>query len=139
MKKSRVIYCSILLVLSFSCGIPKDGREAFQNALQNRLMVGVVEQAGEERSALDAEIELVRQFGKENNMKVELIYGPETKLVSRLENAEFQLVVGGFDKETIWEEKVALSIPYDDFGHVFLIPKGENRLLFELENFIHLQ
>jgi hypothetical protein len=45
------------------------------------------------------------------------------------------VVLGGFEKKSNWKTQVGLTKPYDG-KHVLFIPRGENRLLYQLEKFI---
>ena len=67
-------------------------------------------------------------------MKYKLETGNETDLVHKLEVYKLDMVIGGFEKKSVWKKKVAVTKPYDS-NHVFFVPKGENRLLYEVEKF----
>lgn len=137
---TKLICFLICAAISYSCEIPKDSRDSWEHAYQNGLEVGIVENPPfvtiHEDSVAGTELEMIRDFAMKEGLQLKLVSGSETALVEKLHQAELQLLIGGFDKKTLWEEKAGLSIPYDQDDHVILIPKGENKLLYRLESFI---
>ena len=66
--------------------------------------------------------------------------GSETVLVQSLDKHELDLVIGGFDRKTVWKATAGVSQPYArDFegkSHVVLAAPGENRFILELDRFL---
>ena len=135
----KLLFLSVLLSI-LSCTYPKDPENSFEEAKKGSLLVGAVEnppfvqRQGKEFSG--SEIALIRKFADQNNLSIRFIPGSESELVERLEKFKIHVVVGGFTKKTIWKKKAGYTAPYDRDDHVLLIPKGENRLLENLEKFI---
>lgn len=127
-------------ILFSGCGIPKDPEASFRNAQHQTLKVGIVNNppftviSGEEYSGI--EVNLVRTFATRNNLKLDFTEGCESNLIRQLEHDQIDILIGGFDKKTVWTEKAGNTIPYDG-KHIILVTKGENRLVFELESVIH--
>ena len=136
----RKILVITALFSLFSCTYPQDPENSFEEAQQKTLLVGAVENPPyvklEGQAFSGSEIEKIRDFAEQNDLDIEFIKGSESELVDRLEKFELHVVVGGFKKKTIWKKKAGLTASYDDQNHVFLIPKGENKLLENLEKFI---
>lgn len=134
--KAKVI---LLLILLSGCNFPKDAENSFQNAQQNSLKVGVVNNAPyafmQNGAAQGSEIEILKSFAKNNNLQIQFIEGSESTLIEKLEKFKIHIVSGGFDKKTVWKKHAGTSATYDS-KHVFLIPKGENKLLHSLETYI---
>ena len=134
----RVIFL-LLLFLSMGCKYPQDPRDSFQEAKAEALEVGVVENPPfayfEEGEPEGKEIDIIKELAREYDLQVNFHHDSESDLLHRLEKNEIHLVLGGFTKSSIWKKKAGLTAAYDN-KHVFLITKGENRLLYKLENFI---
>jgi membrane-bound lytic murein transglycosylase MltF len=138
MKPLLALY--FLLSLTWiSCDIPRDPSHSLSKARDQGLRVGVsvnppyVVENGEHYSG--TEIALIQEFARVNGLSIRYEQGSESTLVTRLENREMDLVVGGIEKSSLWKQKVAFSTPYDG-RHVILCPKGENKLLYHLEEII---
>lgn len=130
----------ILAVVIFAgCTYPKDPENSFEKAQKDELKVGVVVNPPfttfENGSPGGEEIEILRDFAKSENLQISFEEGSESDLIKKMEEYEIQIIAGGFEKKTIWIKKAGPSATYDK-KHVFLVPKGENRLLQELETFI---
>lgn len=134
------VCCYLSLCLAVGCGIPKDSRDTLETARRLTLKVGVMDNPPysyfDGDIARGTEVEIIKAFAEKENLEVEYVKGSETDLVSKLEKAEIAILVGGFRKNTIWEEKAGLTSPYDEDKHVILIPKGENSLVYTLESFL---
>tara|TARA_R100001369_G_scaffold20091_1_gene36768 strand:- start:270044 stop:270493 length:450 start_codon:yes stop_codon:yes gene_type:complete len=134
----------LLFFLTFSavtsCNIPKDPEDSWEDIQKNGLQIGVIVNPPytiQQNSFFSGtEIELIQNFSSENKLQSRYISGNETDLTDKLENYEIDILLGGFTKKSIWSKKVGLTTPYDNEDHVFLIPKGENKLLHNLESFI---
>ncbi|MGI0108246.1 transporter substrate-binding domain-containing protein [Salinimicrobium sp. WS361] len=129
----------LLLTMLTACTFPKDSEGSFEEAKDTSLKIGLVENPpyvitqGEEPEG--SEVEMLREFASQEGLQVEFSKGSESDLVHKLEKFDLHIVAGGMDKKTLYKKKAALTTAYDQ-RHVFLIPKGENRLLEHLEKFI---
>jgi len=135
---SKFFICAFLLLTS--CNLPKDPESSWEKAKSNDLKVGVIDNPPytkiSENSFSGAEIDIINKFASSNDLKVTYIEGNETDLIEKLEKFKIDIIVGGFDKKTVWSKKAGISKAYDK-KHVFLVPKGENNLLVKLEEYIH--
>ncbi|TVZ28517.1 extracellular solute-binding protein (family 3) [Gillisia sp. Hel_I_86] len=133
-------YLFILLIFQFSCNIPKDQENTWENIQKDGLHIGVNSNPPytfqKDSSYTGSEIELIQAFADKHKLKLTYEPGNETDLIDKLENYKIDILVGGFTKKTVWKEKVGLTAPYDKGGHVILIAKGENKLLYFLESFL---
>lgn len=82
------------------------------------------------------EITIINNFAASQNLEVIYFKDTESHLIEKLEKYEIDLIVGGFDKKTVWSKIVGVTKSYDK-KHVILLPKGENKLLIKLEEYIH--
>jgi len=135
---NHLLLCSLLLFIS--CNLPKDPKSSWEKAKEVGLIVGVIENppytTKTENSFSGTEIAIINKFAKMNRLKVIYNIGNESDLIEKLEKYEVNLVIGGFDKKSVWSEKAGFTRPYDK-QHVFLVPKGENKMLVKLEEFIY--
>lgn len=129
------------LILLTSCKhYPADPENSFTEAKQQGLKVGIIHNPPfsvyKGPGDFDGtELEMIRKFARQEHMPLLLEFGSESDLIQKLEHYDLHVVIGGFTGKTIWKKKAGLTAPYDQ-KHVFLIPKGENRLLAHLESFI---
>lgn len=133
--------CLIFLVFIYSsCQFPEDPENSWENARKHRLLAGVVNHAPYastgSASFSGSEVDLLKAFAAKNGLEIEFIKGSESKLIDQMNKYQLHLIIGGFTKHTEWKKKAALSLPYDD-KHVILLPKGENRLIYEVESFLY--
>ncbi|MEO2063892.1 MAG: hypothetical protein ABGW97_12985 [Christiangramia sp.] len=127
----------LLAFLVTACNFPKDPENTFENAQEHQLKIGVTENIPfTNKNEEGKEIDFLKEFGRSEKLETEFIFGSESDLIEKLEKREIAILAGGFEKNTIWVKKAGLSRSYDSI-HVFLIPKGENKLLQHLELFIH--
>jgi polar amino acid transport system substrate-binding protein len=138
-------------LLAAGCGltIPADPEKTLARVSGSTMRVGVspnppwtaISGAGE---ASGTEVDLVREFAGTLQAQVEWVVGGEQALIAALERGELQLVIGGFNSETPWTEKAAITKPYaetkDPEGKhkrlVMAAPMGENAFLLTLEKFL---
>ncbi|NJW51553.1 transporter substrate-binding domain-containing protein [Salinimicrobium oceani] len=134
----RIILLLFCLLLG-SCTFPKDPEGSFEEAKSTGLKVGLVENPPyvifEGKEASGSEVKMLREFAAREGLQLEFTRGSESELVKELHNYHLHIVAGGMEKKTIWKKKAGLSTPYDS-RHVFLIPRGENKLLERLERYI---
>ncbi|WP_236979537.1 transporter substrate-binding domain-containing protein [Membranihabitans maritimus] len=133
-------YPTLLVLLALTaCNFPKDPHSAFENARKNGLKIGVVHNPPytkvENTTFSGSEILYLREFCKKERLQYHFEFGNETYLIKKLKEYKLDIVAGGFQESSIWKKEAGISKPYDK-KHVFLIPKGENQLLYYLENFI---
>lgn len=121
------------------CDYPKDPEHSFEEARNEHLKVGVALNPPFTHNTNDdlsgTEIEILEEFARKNNLQIQYTIDSESNLIKKLENYEIHLIAGGFDKKTIWKKKAGLSAPYNK-KNVFLVARGENKLLQNLERFI---
>ena len=83
-------------------------------------------------TAKGSEIEILKDFARTNKLHIQFKEGSESDLIDKLKKYEIHIVAGGFEKKTLWKQEAGPTVTYDS-KHLFLIPKGENRLLQKLE------
>lgn len=139
MSMSESLSCRLSALLAGVCGLflyacdfPRDPEKSWEEASSQALRVGQVSRA--RGDPVDRrEKRIVEEFAREHGLAVRFVEGTESELVGRLERHELHLVFGGVDKKTVWAKRAAISASYDG-THVFLLPKGENRLLYQFES-----
>jgi polar amino acid transport system substrate-binding protein len=142
---------TFVCLLAAGCGltIPADPEKTLERMTGSTMRVGVspnppwtvIDGAGEPSGT---EVDLVREFAGTLQAQVEWVVGGEQPLIAALERGELQLVIGGFNSETPWTEKAAITKPYaetrDPEGKrkklVMAAPMGENAFLLALEEFL---
>jgi len=131
----------IIFSILISCSFPHDSKESWKKAQTKGLVVGVIDNppfaTKQNDTFVGSEIQYINQFAKNNKLQISFYSASASKLMEGLKNYEYSLVIGGIEKNTPWKSEIGLSKPYDS-KHVFAIPKGENKLLFNLESFINL-
>lgn len=129
-----------MFLLFISCTFPKDPHETFLTSKEEGLRIGVVHNPPytiiTDSTFSGKEITLLSQFCKKEQLSYHFATGTETALIRQLKAYQLDVVVGGFTKTSLWKEEVGMTKPYDRH-HVFFVPKGENRLVYELETFLH--
>lgn len=132
----KFTHFGVLLLLVFFCGacnFPKDPNNSYENAKKSSLRVGIVPKTDSINTSFEKN--LITDFAEQEGLKASFFTDNESELVKKLENYQLDIVLGGFEKKSNWKTKVGMTKPYDD-KHVLFIPRGENRLLFQLEKFI---
>ena len=134
----RLVVIIFLLILT-CCNFPKDPENSLEEARKDSLKVGVVNNPPytiiKNGEAQGTEIDILKSFASTNNLQIQFTEGSESILVDKLKKYHLHIIAGGFDKKTLWKKHAGTSAPYDS-KHVFLIPKGENKLLQQLETHI---
>ncbi|MCP9236134.1 transporter substrate-binding domain-containing protein [Lewinella sp. JB7] len=127
----------LVLLLIFGCDIPRDPAGSFARAQREALRVGITDNPPfviiSDDDLHGTEITIVEEFAGANGMDIRYVMGSESSLVRQLERRELDVVIGGLEKTSVWTREVGASVPYDG-RHVFLIPRGENKLLYHLES-----
>lgn len=132
----------VIFISITSCQFPQEPKNSWKKATTQGLKVGVVVHPPFTEETPDGligrEVEWVKAFSQANNLQVEYETGSETELVKKLKNYQYHLIIGGFEKKSVWKKKVGMTIPYDlEKKRVFFIPKGENELLWHVEDYIY--
>lgn len=129
----------VFALLWMGCDLPRDPSHSLANAHKHGLRVGVSVNPPyvikNEEGYSGTEITLIEAFARANGLSIRYEQASESILVTKLENRDLDMVVGGIEKDSLWKEKVGFSTPYDG-RHVILCPKGENDLLYHLEEII---
>jgi polar amino acid transport system substrate-binding protein len=135
MKQAAVI----LLFILCGCSFPKDPEDSFKKAQQEGLRVGIVDHPPyttfEDNEAGGTEAAMIEEFAKQEGLKVQYFYGTESQLIKMLEDYKLHLMIGGFEKKTVWKDKAGQSTKYND-KNCFFVAKGENELLYRLEAYL---
>lgn len=149
----RLGIAALTIVLS-ACAIqiPTDPDGTLDQVSGGHLRVGVTENPPwvvlpDTRRSDDAptgtEPDLVEQFASSLDADVVWRTGSEAALVRALERGELDLVIGGFDDQTVWTQLAAMTLPYAESTgpdgtakHVMLVRMGENGFLTTLEKFL---
>lgn len=136
----------LLALLLAACGIPRDPEDTSTRiATTHELRVGVTDNppwvtaTSAEPGGIEAQ--LVRDFARILGAKVLWSRGSETALVQSLKHHELDLVIGGFDKKTVWVSGAGLSQPWttdaDGKKRIMLAAPGENRFILTLDRFLN--
>lgn len=132
-------YFAFIIVLLTACSFPKDPENSLQEARQQGLRVGIVNNPPyttcQDGSAGGTEAGIINRFAQSENLKVTYVYGTESVLMPQLEKYNLHLIIGGFNKKTVWKDKAGLTTTYNG-NNCFLIAKGENDLLYRLESYL---
>lgn len=138
----------MLLATLTGCGlqIPADPDGTLGRATGDVLRVGaspdgalVQERSGE---VSGTEAELVDAFAESIDASVEWTLGSEESLVTKLEDGDIDLVIGGMTDATPWFQRAGLTRGYPGIegSHgrslVWLVPLGENGFLSAIETFL---
>ena len=134
----KALWLMAIFVIA-GCSFPRDPEKSYDRAGAASLLVGVAvnppHTTFEDGKAGGREVELLREFAAANDLKITFREGSESVLIEKLKNYKLHILAGGFDKKTIWEKDAGTTVTYDK-QHLFLIPRGENKLLQKLETFI---
>lgn len=134
----KLLYLLFSIVLT-ACSFPKDSKDSLEKAHQDKLEVGIVNNPPfsiyKNETASGTEVEMIEKFAAKEGLKVHYRYGSESTLIKQLEEYKLHIIIGGFEKNTVWQDKAGLTVKYND-RNVFLIAKGENELLYKLESIL---
>ncbi|WP_300344607.1 transporter substrate-binding domain-containing protein [Nesterenkonia sp.] len=122
---------------------PADPAGSLQQATGGELIVGITEHPP--WTQLDAEqpsgseVDLLKGYAEGIDAEIRWVTGSESELVGQLAAGDLDLVIGGFDEGTPWQQAVAPSRPYhrpqEGPGRIVLVEQGENALLLDLESY----
>lgn len=134
----KALWIVVIFVIA-GCSFPKDPEKSYEKAGATSLLVGVAvnppHTTFEDGKAGGREVDLLREFAAANDLKITFHEGSESVLIEKLKNYQLHILAGGFVKKTIWKKDAGTTAAYDKL-HIFLIPRGENKLLQRLETFI---
>ncbi|MGY5851170.1 transporter substrate-binding domain-containing protein [Salegentibacter sp. F14] len=129
----------IFIVFLTGCDIPKDPENSWSEAQKEHLIIGIAENPPyinyKNDSVWGSEITLIQNFASAHDLRIKFIKGSESELIKKIEDYQIHFMLAGLDKKSLWTKKAGASLPYDG-SHVILIPKGENKLLQNLELFL---
>lgn len=136
----KYFFIPVAIVILTACtNFPKDPENSFDNARINGLKVGIAVHPPftiiQNGHLSGTEVKLIEHFAQQNGFNINYTVGTESELISQLEKYQLHLIAGGFDKKTVWIKKAGLSAAYDS-KHVLMVAKGENKLLYKLEQYI---
>ena len=137
--KIKVLLILVVVISVVSCNFPKDPNSTFQKIKKKGLLIGVVNNPPyrivKDSSFTGKEVGILKEFCNSEDLSYRFITASETDLVKNLKNFKIDIVIGGFEKNSVWKKDVGMTKPYDKV-HVLLIPKGENRFLYQLEKYL---
>jgi ABC-type amino acid transport substrate-binding protein len=143
------VLAAVLAAGLTGCGIqmPADPDGTLDRVEGGALRVGATEnppwvELGDGPGPAGTEPALIEAFAAQHDAEVEWTTGSEAELLDALERGTLDVVVGGFLDDTPWVDKGATTFPYTasaggEDKHVMIVRMGENRLLVELEEFLH--
>lgn len=148
MSTIRARACLALLgcIALVSCSIPSDPEGTLEHIKESGELVVGVSHAPPWTDTSDgdvtgSEVELMKEFAAELDVRPRFVPGGEEHLVEELEEGAIDVVVGGLTVNSPWSNVAAPTRAYAEtqgakVGHVMLVRAGENRFLTELELFL---
>ena len=128
----------LVLMILQSCDIPQDPENSWHDAKNEQLLVGIVHNPPftewKDNNYLGSEVSMVKKFARENELQIKWISASESTLIEMTKKYQLHLIIGGFDKNTVWANKVGTTRPYDK-THVWLVARGENKLIENVEKY----
>lgn len=142
---------ALTLALATGCDgirIPQDPEGTFERVSGGELRVGASAEEG--RVVVDGDdvsgplADLVEGFAESIDADVEWSVGSEESLVTRIEEGELDLAIGGMTGQTPWVDRVAVTREFPDLpgvdGPVVMLARlGENRFVSALETYLEEQ
>jgi len=137
----------LFLGISGACdNYPKDPEKTLEKITNSTLVVGYSANppwvVPTDSIPTGLEPDLVRDFAKSRNAKIEWKNDTEQNLFEDLEQHKVHLVIAGLTDDSPWKTKVALTRSYAKEGkkkHVLAAIQGENAFIVALEEFLHAQ
>ena len=118
-----------VIVGTVACGVPRDPEKTLERVTGGVMRVGITESdpwtllTGPEPSGV--EVELVKQFARSLDARIEWIDGSEAELFEALEVREIDLAIGGFTSQSPWAGKVGFTHPYLTTAGVVGVPQDD--------------
>jgi ABC-type amino acid transport substrate-binding protein len=138
-------YLMTLFILLFSCNLPEDPANTFENVHNKILKVGYSESepwvitSGKSPEGIEPQI--VQQLAKELNAKIIWVKNSESELIKMLQEHKLHLVVSGLKDDSPWKDQISFTLPYyispGNQKYVFAVPQGENKWLTFIEKFFN--
>ena len=142
--RKRLIPVVLLGVLLAGCDMPRDPNGTIERARGGVLRVGaatappwVVHRTDGRPVGLEAE--LVTEFARSLDARVEWHRGSADELLEKLQKRELDVVIAGLTATTPWKTHVGITRPYrKDHEHerVLAVAAGENATLVALDRLI---
>ena len=136
----NIFFAFITTLIATSCGIPSDMAGSWDEARSTHLRVGLIDNPPYSDYSFPnqysgSDVDILRGFAEVNDLDIEFYKGHESQLFEKLKKKELHVVAGGIPRKTIWKKHAGRTCPYDG-KHVFTVPMGENKLLYQLDNYI---
>jgi polar amino acid transport system substrate-binding protein len=127
----RRVAVLIAVLLLGGCQYPRDPEGTLDRVRGGTLRVGVAPVEPWEA----VERELVRQFARTLDARVEWVEGTESELMAALAGRQLDLVIAGLERSSVWMTEAALTRPYVTTQSVIGAPNPESarRLSEDLE------
>ena len=128
---TKLRWLAVICVLAgtIGCGVPRDPEKTLEEVTGGVMRVGITGSepwtilSGPEPAGV--EVELVKQFAKSLDARIEWIEGSEEEIFEALEVRELDLAIGGFTIQSPWAGKVTFTHPYLTTPAVVGVPTGE--------------
>lgn len=143
----------VVILASSACdGLPRDSAGTLDRVRDGSLRVGVVHNppwisVDETGETGGIEAELIAQWADGLGARVVVRRDSEADLVASLHRREIDVVAAGFEADTPYRSRIALSRPYLEIAgsdgskqrRVLAVIPGESALLFALDRFLAAQ
>lgn len=145
---TKLIIIIMLLLLNGCKDYPKDINGTLNKITTSGVIkIGVIEHPPYasfvgKKNPEGSEIDLVTAFAKSLPAKIKWYYLGEHLLISKLQNREIDLVIGGLLDDNHWIHEVGTTRVYSTINnqnHVMAVPLGENAFIIKLEKFLSKQ
>lgn len=146
--RSAAARLGLLGALLAACQLPRDPEDTLERVRGGVLRVGAVHEPPWVRMPHPqgppegVEVALVEALAASLGAELRWSFGGEGRLMTALERFELDLVIGGIDEDSPYQDKVGFTRPYyreDGVDHVLAAPPGENAWIMHLEAFLRDQ
>jgi ABC-type amino acid transport substrate-binding protein len=135
---------SLLVLATFLSGcadLPRDPESTTETVRGGTFRIGYLSAPGfvtlSAGRPSGPEVDLVREIADKLQVEPEFVPVTLDDGLRGLEERRYQMVIGGFCKDTAVKSRVALTRPYDQKKYVFLMPPGENGWLMRVDRTLH--